>query len=136
MNRATIQSHHDRYFAKPAEPNAIGRTESLTLFGDAGRLVLRLVVGGLLLLHGLAKARGGLAPVMEALTHAGLPTWVAYGAYLGEIVAPLFLIAGAWTRLAALVAVCHMTVAIALVHTGDLFRLAPTGGWALGMTLQ
>ena len=104
----------------------------LDALSDTDRLVLRLLVGGLLLWHGIAKLQGGLTPVMGMLVHPGMPSWMAYGAYLGEVVAPLLLIAGVWARPAALVAALNIVVAVALAHIADLTRLGPQGGYALG----
>jgi putative oxidoreductase len=41
------------------------------------------------------------------------------------------MLVGLWTRAAALVIAINMLVAVALVHTGDLFQISKTGGWAL-----
>jgi putative oxidoreductase len=98
---------------------------------DAGLLVLRLVLGILILLHGLSKLPPPPAFITGLLAKSDLPTFLAYGVYLGEIVAPVLLIVGVWTRLAALVVVGNMVVALILVHTKDLFHLGPQGGYAL-----
>lgn len=98
---------------------------------DAGKLVLRLAVGVLVLLHGIAKLISGPSFLMGVLGKVGLPPALAWGVYLGEVVAPLLVIAGLWTRPAALVMVVNMLVAIALVHLGDLLLLTKNGGWAL-----
>ncbi|MDB5960196.1 MAG: GntR family transcriptional regulator, partial [Massilia sp.] len=45
--------------------------------------------------------------------------------------APLFILAGLFTRAAALVVAINMIVAVLLVHTSQLFTLNETGGWAL-----
>lgn len=98
---------------------------------DAGKLVLRLAVGGLVLLHGLAKLVGGVDFIAGLLAKVGLPPALGYLVFVGEVLAPLLLIAGLWTRPAALVIVINMIVAVLLVHTGELFALSKTGGWAL-----
>lgn len=98
---------------------------------DAGALVLRVALGVLILLHGLAKLQSGPEGIAGMVTKAGLPSFLAYGVYVGEVLAPLLLIAGAWTRLAALVVVVNMLFAIGLVHLGELFQRNQTGGWAL-----
>ncbi len=98
---------------------------------DAGKLLLRLALGILVLLHGIAKVIGGPAYVVGLVEQLGLPGSLGYAVYLGEVVAPLALILGIWTRLAALVVAANMAVAIALVHMGDLYRLGQGGGWAL-----
>ena len=98
---------------------------------DAGKLVLRLTLGLLILLHGVAKITGGIDFVTGALAKAGVPEGVGYLVYVGELVAPLFVILGAWTRPAALVIAINMVVAVLLAHTSQLFSLAKTGGYAL-----
>jgi putative oxidoreductase len=94
-------------------------------------LLLRLVLGIFILLHGVAKLMAGPGYMISLVSKAGLPSFVAYGVYLGEVVAPLLLIAGLCTRAAAAVVAVNMLFAFALVHTGDLFNLSKTGGWAL-----
>ncbi len=98
---------------------------------DLGRLLLRLGVGGLLLLHGIAKLRHGIGFVVETMHAHGLPGFFAYGVYLGEVVGPLLLLLGLWTRGAALLCAADMVVALLLVHLGSLWQLGPAGGWAL-----
>lgn len=98
---------------------------------DAGKLLLRLTVGGLVLLHGIAKVIGGPDYIVGLVEKAGLPGSFGYAVYLGEVVAPLALILGVWTRIAALVVAANMAVAVALVHMHELFALSRTGGWAL-----
>jgi putative oxidoreductase len=98
---------------------------------DMAKLLLRAALGLLMLLHGIGKFNGGIEFVQGALAKAGLPSAFAYLVYVGEILAPLLLIAGVWTRLAAGVVAINMVVAIALVHAGQLGTLSPTGGWAI-----
>lgn len=98
---------------------------------DSAKLLLRLGLGGLLLLHGIGKLIGGIDPILGMVTQAGLPSALAYAVYVGEVLAPLFLIVGAWTRAAAVVVVINMGVAVAMAHRGQLATLLPNGGWAL-----
>jgi putative oxidoreductase len=98
---------------------------------DMGKLVLRLTLAILLLSHGVSKITGGIGQITEMVTAAGLPQAFAYGAYVGEVVAPVLLLIGLWTRLAALLVVINMAVAVALVHTGQILTLGDAGGWAL-----
>jgi putative oxidoreductase len=98
---------------------------------DSGKLVLRLALGGLMLLHGVAKLRGGIGPITGMVTGAGLPSWVAYGVYLGEVVAPLLVIAGWYARIGAGVIAVNMLFAVGLAHRAELFELGRSGGWAL-----
>lgn len=98
---------------------------------DTGKLLLRLTVGILILLHGLAKVTGGVGGISNMLAGVGLPAALAYGVYIGEVLAPLLLIIGFYSRIAALVIVVNMLFAIGLVHMNDIVRLTKTGGWAL-----
>ena len=50
---------------------------------------------------------------------------------IGEVVAPLLILVGLYTRAAALIVVVNMIVALLLVHTRQFFTLSDTGGWAL-----
>ena len=96
-----------------------------------GKLVLRLTVGGLMLFHGIAKIQGGTEAIEGMLTAKGLPTFMAYGVYVGEILVPLLLLVGLFTRLSALVLMGNMVVAVYLAHSGDFLNLTGHGGWAL-----
>ena len=102
-----------------------------TSAADTGRLVLRLVLGLLILLHGMAKLHGPPEFVVGVLGKAGLPPFLAYGVYIGEVLAPVLLILGLWTRAAAIVIAINMVFAVYLVHMGDLFALVKQGGYAL-----
>ena len=101
---------------------------------DAGKLILRLTVGILLLLHGVAKISSGVSGISGMLTRVGLPAELAYGVYIGEILAPLLVIFGFYARIGALIIVVNMLFAIGLVHMKDLFVVTKTGGW--GIELQ
>ena len=98
---------------------------------DLGKLVLRLSLGLMILLHGIAKVTKGVGPIVGMVQKAGLPGWVAYLVLVGEILAPLLVILGLWTRPAAAVIAINMVVAVALAHTAQLLQLGQTGGWAL-----
>ena len=65
------------------------------------------------------------------LAKAGLPAALGYLVYVGEVIAPLMILAGIFTRPAALVVAINMIVAVLLVHTSQFFTLNKTGGWAL-----
>jgi putative oxidoreductase len=96
-----------------------------------GKLILRVALGGLILLHGIAKLKGGIAFITGVVTKAGLPAFLAYGVYVGEVLAPLLLIIGWYSRIAAVVIAINMLFAIALVHGAEISKLNESGGWAL-----
>jgi putative oxidoreductase len=98
---------------------------------DTGKLVLRLALGLLILLHGIAKLMNGVGPILGIVEKAGLPQVFGYLVFVGEVLAPLLVIVGFWTRAAAVVVAINMVVAVGLVHTAQLFQLSQQGGWAL-----
>lgn len=98
---------------------------------DVGKLVLRVVLGVLILLHGISKLIHGPGFVLQVVADVGLPTVFGYAVYIGEVVAPVLLIIGLWARVGALIVVINMLFAIGLVHTGQIAMLGDAGGWAL-----
>jgi len=61
----------------------------------------------------------------------GMPSFVAYGVLVGEVVAPLMLLLGFHARIGGLLIAINMLFAFALVHMGQLAQLNEQGGWAL-----
>jgi putative oxidoreductase len=98
---------------------------------DTGKLILRLTTAGLLLFHGISKVIHGVAFLGGPLSTFHLPTFVAYGVYAGEVIAPLFIIFGAWTRIASLVVIFNMIMAVLLVSYRHVWAIQPTGGWGM-----
>lgn len=98
---------------------------------DIGKLVLRITTAGLILFHGISKIIHGVGFMAPALADFHLPGFVAYGVFLGEVVAPMFLIFGLWTRLASLVVVINMVMAILLEAHRNAFVIQRTGAWGL-----
>jgi putative oxidoreductase len=98
---------------------------------DLGKLILRLTLGILILLHGVAKIKGGVGFLAPMLQHIGLPAWLQYGSYLGEVLGPIMVIAGVFARTGAFLIFVNMIFAVVLVHRPDLLTLGKEGGWAL-----
>ena len=98
---------------------------------DLGKLVLRLSLGILVLLHGIAKLTGGIGGIVGMVEGAGLPGVLGYGALVGEVLGPLMLILGFHARIGAALIAINMLFAIGLAHMGELATLTEQGGWAL-----
>jgi putative oxidoreductase len=98
---------------------------------DLGKLLLRISVGGLMLFHGLNKLQHGYGFIAPMLVKKGLPGYIAHGILAGELVAPLLIVLGIYTRPAAFAEAFSMAMAIWLVHTGQLFSLGEHGAYAL-----
>ncbi len=104
---------------------------------DAGKLILRITVGGLMLFHGVAKIMhpASLDFISGMLTANGLPVVLTYAVYIGEVLAPLMVIVGYQARIGALLIAINMLFALFLAHTGDLFSLTEHGGSAIELQL-
>ena len=96
-----------------------------------GKLILRLVLGFAILLHGIAKLKGGVAPIEGLLQSHGLPAFIAYGVYVGEVLGSIAVILGWYARIGAALIAVNMLVAVSLAHVAQLFTLNDQGGWAL-----
>lgn len=62
---------------------------------------------------------------------AGLPAVTAYGSIIGEAIAPVFVILGYKTRLAAIVIVVNMLMTILVAHRDIAFKVNDYGGWMI-----
>lgn len=98
---------------------------------DLGKLVLRIALGVMVLLHGIAKLKGGIGSIEGMVRAQGLPGELGYAVLIGEVLAPLMLIAGFHARIGAALVAINMLVAVYLVHMGELGQFNAQGGWAL-----
>ena len=98
---------------------------------DFGKLLLRVTVSGLILFHGVDKIIHGVAWIEAPLAALHLPAWVAWGVYAGEVAAPLFLLAGVRARLAAVVIVIDLVMAVLLDAHVYAFTIGTGGAWGL-----
>jgi putative oxidoreductase len=98
---------------------------------DIGKLVFRVALGAMMLLHGISKLRHGIDGIITNVHAHGLPTAFAYGVFLGEIIGPLLVIVGSGTRIGAALVAFDMIVAVWLAHAGQFFEAGKSGGWAL-----
>lgn len=94
---------------------------------DIAKLLLRVFVGVMTLFHGFDKVINGISGVKHLVTKAGLPEFIAYGVYVGEVIVPIFIILGLYARVASLVLSFNMLVAIYLAYGSSLFTLGKHG---------
>jgi putative oxidoreductase len=73
-----------------------------------------------MLLHGIAKI-GQTTFIEGMLADQGLPTIMAYGVYLTEIVAPILILIGLRTRLAALAYAFGVLFIMFLAHQRHIY---------------
>lgn len=74
---------------------------------------------------------GSLEFISKQLAGFNLPAVLAYGVYVGEVIAPLMIILGIFSRLGGLLVFGNMIFALVLAHRSQLFSLTSNGGWAL-----
>ena len=65
---------------------------------DLGLLFLRLGLGICLCVHGFGKILHGVGGVKSILVGAGLPGFLAYFAYFSEVLAPIMIAVGFYSR--------------------------------------
>jgi len=94
---------------------------------DLAKLLLRISLGILMLFHGIHKLTHGITPIKAMVHSASLPEFFSYGVYMGELIAPLFIILGLYARVAASVLVFNMLTAIYLAY-GFSMTLSKHGG--------
>lgn len=102
---------------------------------DRAKLILRLTIGFLMLLHGMTKLTHGVEWIKQPLAGVGMPLFFAYGVFFGEVLAPVFMILGFRTRLAGLLMAFNMVMAIVLVWGGKFFSRNAAGGWAIELEI-
>lgn len=96
---------------------------------EMAKLILRVGFAFLFLLHGVHKIYGGTEFIQGKFVEFALPAFLAYLVYVGEVIAPLLIIVGVWTRLSAFIGVMTCVIVIWLMHIDHLFTLAKTGAW-------
>lgn len=96
---------------------------------DLGFLILRVIFGLCVLMHGISKLSGGISGVIIMVQSSGLPTWLSYGVYLGEILAPMMIIFGVFTRLGAIISLINSCVILYVAHGANLFAIGKFGGF-------
>lgn len=97
----------------------------------AAQVLLRVTLALLMLFHGWAKITNGIGGIETMVVKAGLPAFLAYGVFIGEVVAPLLLLVGLFVVPAALIITINMVVALVLVHSNHFLQLSKSGGWSL-----
>jgi len=96
---------------------------------DLGLLLLRISTGGLMLFHGVSKLIHGISFLVENMGVFG------YAVYIGEVLAPIAILLGFRTRIAAVLLAITCVVAVATAHAQDIFSISDHGGYALELLM-
>lgn len=98
---------------------------------DTGKLVLRLLIGVLLLLHGVHKIINGPSGIDGMVAAAGFPAFFGWAVYIGEVFAPALVICGLFSRIGGLLILINMICAVLLAFGLNAWALNANGGWAI-----
>src|SRR3546814_13916459 len=90
---------------------------------DFGKLVLRIALGALILLHGISKLKTGLGPIEGMVVSYALPGSFAYGALIGEVLAPLMLLFVFSARLDAIIVAINILFVFGMASMGPIRQL-------------
>lgn len=94
-----------------------------------GLLFLRIFLGTCVLMHGIFKLNNGISGIKSLLIANNLPEVMAYGVYVGEVLAPLMIIFGVFTRLAAFILFGTYCVIFYVANFSAPFALTSHGGF-------
>ncbi len=83
-----------------------------------------------MLFHGIAKLIHGHDFIKAMLTKNGLPEFIWLGVPVGEIIAPICILLGIFTRISSLLVAFTMIMTVYLVHKMGAFCITETGGLA------
>jgi putative oxidoreductase len=77
---------------------------------DVGLLIIRIALGGIIFFHGFHKITHGIADQYQILADNGIPGVFIYFVYVSEVLAPVLIVLGIFTRLSSLAIIVTMIV--------------------------
>lgn len=103
---------------------------------DIGLLFSRIAIGFPMLVYGITKMINGISSILDMLEERGIPSFIGYGVYLGEVLAPLMILIGIKIRFAAFVFVVNCLAALFLTQINYFFSLNTNGGWSVELLMM
>lgn len=100
---------------------------------DVAKLLVRLSIGWVMLPYGIDYAKDGLDFIFGVLKDNGLPAFLAYGALIGELVAPILVLIGWQSRIGGALIAFTMFMSILLAHRDIAFQYNEFGGWSIAL---
>jgi len=100
---------------------------------DIAKLLLRLMIGWVMLPYGVDYIKDGLDFVFGVLKDNGLPSFLAYGVLVGEVVGPILVLIGWKSRIGGALISFTMLLSILLAHRDILFEYNEFGGWSIAL---
>lgn len=100
---------------------------------DLFLLLCRISTAFPMLFYGINKAAYGFNWIETSLQNLGLPSFLAYGVLVGEILSPMAMLIGFRTKVAAFIFFLNTIAAFLIARTEELFTLNQFGGWSLDL---
>lgn len=98
-----------------------------------GILILRVSIAFTMLIYGITKLIIGIDYISDLMAQFGLPSFLSYGVFIGEIIAPILIIIGYRTKLAGLILALNCLIATLMSQLPNLLKLNAFGGWEVGL---
>ena len=99
---------------------------------NLGLLLIRVSIAFTMLVYGITKLIYGIDFIKALFITYGLPSFLGYSIFIGEIIAPIMIIIGFRTKLAGVVFAYNCFAAILMVQLPNILKLNEYGGWAIG----
>lgn len=96
-------------------------------------LLFRISIPFTMLIYGIDKITNGTGFIGSLLDAYNLPSFLVYGVFIGEIIAPIMLLLGYRSRLAGLLFAFNCLLAILMAQVQYFFTLNQYGGWTLDL---
>ncbi|WP_421807527.1 DoxX family protein [Flagellimonas sp.] len=96
-------------------------------------LLFRISIPFTMLIYGIDKITNGTGFIGSLLDAYNLPSFLVYGVFIGEIIAPIMLLLGYRSRLAGLLFAFNCLLAILMAQIQYFFTLNQFGGWTLDL---
>ena len=77
---------------------------------DVGLLIVRIALGGIIFFHGFHKLMHGTDDQFQILASNGIPGVFIYFVYISEVLAPVLIVLGVFTRISCLTIIVTMIV--------------------------
>jgi putative oxidoreductase len=77
---------------------------------DVGLLIVRVALGGIIFFHGFHKLMHGTDDQFQILASNGIPGVFIYFVYVSEVLAPVLIVLGVFTRISCLTIIVTMIV--------------------------
>lgn len=95
--------------------------------------LFRISIPFTMLIYGIDKITNGTGFIGSLLDAYNLPSFLVYGVFIGEIIAPIMLLLGYRSRLAGLLFAFNCLLAILMAQVQYFFTLNQYGGWTLDL---